>query len=113
MKTVFNYSFYILLLLICNCSSEEKNMNVVITDFSSPKTFSLKPSKKGLYSTFIIKIKGESNDSIAVFENQYIKLGGKIDTTFNVDYYGGTDATFYFYPHKATKGKLNIDMKIQ
>ncbi len=61
----------------------------------------------------MVKIKGDSNDSIAVLENQYLKLNGKIDTVFNIDYYGGNDAVFYFYPYKASKGKLNIKLSIK
>lgn len=113
MKKANNICTLILAICMISCNDEKSNKTIVITDFSKSQTFTLTPNNSKSYSAFIIKIQGETNDSISIFKNQFVKLNGKIDTTFSIDYYGGNDAVFFFHPYKSTKGKLLIKMKIQ
>lgn len=113
MKKLLLHSLLVILLFLQGCNEKNNYRDITITDFSKPQIFSLKPSDNKLYSTFIVDIKGNSNDSIAIFKNQYVKLNGKIDTVFNNDYYGGSDAVFYFYPYKASNGKLTVKLIIR
>lgn len=115
MKKIFLIVLILLLALFINevIKFRGTTKSFTITDFSKPQTFVLKPKKNKGYTTFIIEIRGESNDSIAIFENQYVKLPSKVDTIFNPDYYGGIDAVFYFYPYKAKSGKFDVTLTIK
>ena len=106
----------IFILFLINCT--EVRQRIQITDFSKTHEIHLEAKEKGTYSSFIVKIKGETNDSVSVrmCDNCFdYKLSGRIDTTFSSDFYGGKGATakFLIAPYKATSGNLLIEASIQ
>ena len=106
----------IFILLLMNCNKVQQKIK--ITDFSKTHEIHLEAKEKETYSSFIVKIKGETNDSVSVrmCDNCFdYKLSGRIDTTFSSDFYGGKGATskFLIAPYKATSGNLLIEASIK
>ncbi len=86
--------------------------DVVIDDFSEPTILSL-DLKGETHIMKAIRIKGEVNDSVYMkmcSECYRHYLDGKIDTVFRMDFGRSDSASFYFYPYKATSGKLNTTL---
>ena len=81
-----------------------------VVDFSVSKKDSLIPYISKGYSTQIIKINGNVDDTIRIkgFYGNSIYLTGNIDKEYYIEYYGGTPAFMSFEPYKAKKGKLKI-----
>lgn len=87
-----------------------KSSEIIIENFSKTTVDSLIPDINKGYSTQIIKINGNVDDTIRVkgFYGNSIYLARNIDKEYYVEYYGGTPAFMLFEPYKAKKGKLKI-----
>jgi hypothetical protein len=106
--------FLLLITLAFSCSKEDSadRKSFVITDFEKPILDSLVPSTHTAYSTYSIKIKGFSNDTILVYQydkSLALRLSGQIDSTFKSPHYGNATEFFIFEPFKATKGKITVE----
>lgn len=105
-----------LTLFTAACSNSEVIKKYTITDFTKSITDTLSPVKGEIYTTQLIKLKGQVDDTIFVsfgkgtYKHYFVN---DIDITINPDYYGGHDAIFVFDPYRATKGKLDIKFSIQ
>jgi len=101
--------------LLESCGKDDENL--IITNFSESKTITLKPYAGYPYTMMNIWIKGYANDTIVIRLNSsdsepIMKLKGKIDKRWFTDYYGGSSKIIIFEPYKATKGKLEIKVKL-
>lgn len=108
-------SFIFLASIFVSCSQGVEK-RYVVKEFSKPIADTLKPIKDEQYSAKIIKIKGTVDDTIFVsFGGDSFKqyLTGKIDTIFNPDFYGETNAVFVFDPYKAEKGEIELIFSIK
>lgn len=110
-------SIYLFLtLFICFFSCNKDKTSFRITDFSKSKTVTLKPHKWYPYAMINITVKGYANDTIKIKESYYgdydILLIGQIDTIKKMEYYGEGEVEFTFDPFRATKGQLDINIKL-
>lgn len=98
--------------LFISCNKDYRKFTV--TDFSKVRVDTLVPYKNKTYVSFIIKVKGFSDDTIKIKRDGYydIKFSGEVDTLLNSDYYGTHDVICIFDPYKATEGELEIEYSL-
>ncbi|MGM1055915.1 MAG: hypothetical protein ACQEWG_08525 [Bacteroidota bacterium] len=100
-----------------SCSDSTDRKEIKVTDFSRIYEDSLVPTDRS-YSTYYIKIKGYTNDSIRIIPGQEgdgtysFYYNGNIDEELRMDYYGSLTKHFTFDPYKATEGELSIEYKL-
>lgn len=108
------------ILVLASCSGKkDKYMHDKITweieSFNSKRSAILKPDSTKAYSSIIIKVEGETNDTIKIRRDQGlydINLSGEIDTIISGDYYGKMDQYFEFDPYKCSDGNIEIDIEM-
>lgn len=105
-------SLLVFAFLISSCNKDYRKFTV--NDFSEMRIDTLIPYKNKTYVSFIIKVKGFSNDTVKIKRDGYydIKFSGKVDTLLNSDYYGTYDVICIFDPFKATEGELEIEYSL-
>ncbi len=104
----------IFLLISCGTSTRKDRKKFTITDFSNIRVDTLIPYENKSYFAYIIKIKGEVDDTVKIKREGYydVILSGTIDTLLNGDYYGTETVIWTFDPYRATKGKLEIEYSL-
>jgi len=101
------------LIVICwfiiSCNNDYRKFK--ITDYTKQRIDTLVPNNNKTYVSFVIKVKGYSNDTIKIKQVGYndLNLIGDIGTIYRRDYYGTENVICIFDPYKATKGKLEIE----
>lgn len=111
----------IILILCCSCNfnksvvSDSDSLTWKIKNFEEKKSRTLKPDINKTYAAIVIKVLGETNDTIKIKRDDgyyEIKLSGEIDTVISSDYYGSVDRYFEFDPYLSKDGylEINIDM---
>ena len=107
--------FAVLLFAGNSCSKVDKKISV--KEFNKTIIDSLIPKKNGSYTSYIIRIKGHTNDSIYLKPCEscyrFFVTGNAIDEKLIFDYYGEFKQTFEFNPYKATAGELDIEFSIE
>lgn len=102
------------MILLISCNKDDAQLK--ITDFSKSFSTELEPYSLIPYAMFNLKVKGYANDTIIIKTigtfNLKTKFVGEIDTLFNSDYYGEGPIRFVFEPYKATKGTLEVDIRL-
>lgn len=102
------HKFFIAFVLFISLISCKKNNEILINDVTKPMVTRIELNENQNYSTYIIEINGEVNDTILI--NDKIKLCCKIDTILKFDYYGGDKEIILNYkPYKATNGSLKLN----
>ena len=100
------------LIFSCEIYTSKDRRKFTVTDFSKKRVDTLIPYENKSYYAYLIKIRGEVDDSIKIQRDgyyHYIILPGKVDTLLNGDYYGTDTIIWTFNPYRATKGKLEIE----
>lgn len=104
-----------LIILFSSCLSKTKDYRkFTVVDFSKKRIDTLIPYKNKTYVSFVIKVKGYTNDTVKIKRIGYfdIILSGQLDTIINYDYYGSHNIKCVFDPYKATEGKLKIEYSL-
>lgn len=113
--SIIKLLFIISFLTMFSCSKVSKNIH--ISKFNTVIKDSLIPKINGSYISYIIRIKGHTNDSIYIKPCEscykFYFLGDSIDEKLIFDYYGEIKEVFEFNPDKATEGELDIEISIQ
>lgn len=96
-----------------SCNNKDYRKFTVV-DFSKKRIDTLIPYKNKTYVSFVIKVKGYTNDTVKIKRIGYfdIILSGQLDTIINYDYYGSHNIKCVFDPYKATEGKLKIEYSL-
>jgi hypothetical protein len=96
-----------------SCNNKDYRKFTVV-DFSKKRIDTLIPYKNKTYVSFVIKVKGYTNDTVKIKRIGFfdIKLSGQLDTIINYDYYGSHNIKCVFDPYKATEGKLKIEYSL-
>lgn len=110
----FRFILLINFITILSCLTDEIRKTYTVTDANETIIDTLYPIKDKNYTTKIIKLMGETNDSIYISVDKGYKIYfiGNIDTSVNLDYYGKYPVIFEFNPYKATNVNLNIEFTI-
>jgi len=95
-------------------SNNKDYRKFTVVDFSKKRIDTLIPYKNKTYVSFVIKVKGYTNDTVKIKRIGYfdIILSGQLDTIINYDYYGSHNIKCVFDPYKATEGKLKIEYSL-
>lgn len=105
----------VFLTTIYSCNNVSKSISV--KEFDSIIKDTLAPKKYSSYTSYIITIKGYTNDSSYIKPcgscNKFFISGEFINEKFIFDYYGENIKVFEFNPFKATVGELDIELSIQ
>ena len=114
MKKAFICFVILSLVISCDCHNCRDNRKFIVEDFSKKRVDTLIPYKNKTYVSFVIRVKGNVDDTIKIKREGYyeILLSDKVDTSINGDYYGTEDIIWTFDPYKAKTGKLEIEYSL-